>query len=101
MIALYIIQMLFSFIVPFLPIIIPVAVVVVVVWYFWARMKRFFKGMMARVTCLKNPFKYKKCINKATAEPGLPKKSKKQRKREEAAAKAAAKAARPPAPPKK
>ena len=56
MIVFYMISMLFSFVAPFLPIIIPVLILIVLLWLFYARIKRFFGGMLARVTCLKNPF---------------------------------------------
>jgi hypothetical protein len=83
MIVLMIVQMIFSFIIPFLPIIIPIVVIAVLVWYFYAKIKRFFGGMLARVKCLKNPFTYSKCVKKATrgpVDPSAPKKCAKGKK---------------------
>jgi hypothetical protein len=103
MIALMIIQMIFSFIVPFLPIIIPVVIIGLLLWHFYAKIKSFFGGMLARITCLKNPLKYSKCVKNATRGPPDPnapakvgKKGAKQSPTTPAANKKGKKAAPPP-----
>lgn len=92
--------MLMSFVMPFLPIIIPVVIIAVLLWWFWAKIKHFVKGLMARVTCLKNPFKYKACVKKATSEPGPPKPPKAPKAPKPPKAPKAPKPPKPPPPPK-